>query len=168
MTTVMKLLFTVRVLQLVFYFKSTAACLSPDWLEFNQSCYFFSTKYSLSFYDALNNCESMDSLLVSIGSDDETNFIIANGPHLLSNYWIGLYRVKCFLNQAVYNKRCSPGYCMLECMQNWMCAGFNLRPVAPGSSGGCLCELKDAKSWLSFPAIKEVGSGFWGYPIHLD
>ncbi|ESN95505.1 hypothetical protein HELRODRAFT_179279 [Helobdella robusta] len=67
--------------------------------------------------------------------------------------------------KVIYNKRCSLGYCMSDCLHNWICAGFNLRSVASGSGGGCLSELKDARSWLSFSHVNKIGAGYWSYPI---
>ncbi|ESN98603.1 hypothetical protein HELRODRAFT_162035 [Helobdella robusta] len=64
--------------------------------------------------------------------------------------------------QVVQN-RCSKLYCMSLCAKKWICAGFNMRPSV---GGGCQCELKDARSWLTFPHVMEVGASYWSYPIY--
>ncbi|ESN92508.1 hypothetical protein HELRODRAFT_181383 [Helobdella robusta] len=61
------------------------------------------------------------------------------------------------------NRRCSSLYCLSICLQQSVCAAFNMRP---GLQGGCICELKDARSWLTFDTVSEVGASYWGYPIH--
>ncbi|ESN98231.1 hypothetical protein HELRODRAFT_177110 [Helobdella robusta] len=74
-----------------------------QWLNFGQSCYRFSTALASTFEEALNICISMDSLLVSIGSYGENNFIVQKGSGLSTNYWIGMYRIKCLIDEGQHS-----------------------------------------------------------------
>ncbi|ESN98642.1 hypothetical protein HELRODRAFT_162081 [Helobdella robusta] len=199
-----------------------------------------------SFYEALNICQSMDSLLASVGSVSEKSFIADRCEYLSRHdFWIGMYRLECkktephhyWLDgsdfvfsgwnsgqpnsdvccarmnkldvnwgwsdkdcrfsgyryicekplskklmtqkraikrlsnkyvisdnlQVVQNRRCSTLYCISMCAQKWICAGFNLRPLV---RGGCQCELKDARSWLTLANASAVGTAYWSYPIY--
>ena len=61
------------------------------WLEFGQSCYWFSI-YMQSLPASQKVCQNMNSHLVSIQSNDEHDFIINHRPDPTKDTWIGLHR----------------------------------------------------------------------------
>ncbi|ESN97308.1 hypothetical protein HELRODRAFT_178093 [Helobdella robusta] len=208
------------------------------WISYGEFCYYFST-VSLNFNDAFNHCLGLESLLVSIGSQEENYFLQKNSK---TECWIGMYRPQCWFDQSknnhwldgtefkfvnwdvgepnentccvkmlpatgkwrdrlcsisynfvckkplsvnpnqqkrairrvidsyivgdslevVPNKGCLIQLCMLMCIRNWMCAGFNMRPEL---QNGCTCELKDDRNWLTFDSVQKVGASYWSYPI---
>ncbi|ESO11124.1 hypothetical protein HELRODRAFT_183511 [Helobdella robusta] len=90
-------------------------CPNPDWLGYSGSCYYFSMVHQ-DFNDALNSCLGMGSLLASVGSQEENDFLqnkylninlctntLPSSATTSQDYWIGMYRLQCFLNQNNYN-----------------------------------------------------------------
>jgi len=62
-----------------------------DWFLFNGSCYYFSNRDRLSFYQAREQCQKWNADLVSISNQDELNFVHDGISGLrFSSWWIGL------------------------------------------------------------------------------
>ncbi|XP_052790127.1 perlucin-like protein [Mya arenaria] len=68
---------------------ATPSCLS-DWVNFNESCYFFNT-VPLSFLDAERACQERNAHLVHINDASENAFVKAHARLTRYDYWwIGL------------------------------------------------------------------------------
>ncbi|ESN93437.1 hypothetical protein HELRODRAFT_180976 [Helobdella robusta] len=63
------------------------------------------------------------------------------------------------VEDVVNNKWCSPSFCAIICLKNWMCAAFNLVPL---HRAGCSCQLKGSESWMTFQEVQQNGASHWG------
>ncbi|CAH1785530.1 unnamed protein product [Owenia fusiformis] len=64
-----------------------------DWVGYDVSCYLFRPKESLSHGDAEVACQALDARLVSVHSDEETNFIVSRLAKTISyTCWVGLMK----------------------------------------------------------------------------
>uniref|UniRef100_F6TGD6 C-type mannose receptor 2 n=1 Tax=Ciona intestinalis TaxID=7719 RepID=F6TGD6_CIOIN len=66
-------------------------CGDASWLYFNGSCYYFSNRKRMAYYDARKYCQSMSSDLTSVENIEEQNYLHQQIQRLiLSEWWIGL------------------------------------------------------------------------------
>uniref|UniRef100_H3A3R7 C-type lectin domain-containing protein n=1 Tax=Latimeria chalumnae TaxID=7897 RepID=H3A3R7_LATCH len=70
----------------IFFTDCSKVGCQKDWVEFQRSCYLFSSS-KLDWTTSESNCVSMGSHLVVINSADEQNFIVRNRKEF---FWIGL------------------------------------------------------------------------------
>ncbi|KAL9952320.1 hypothetical protein ACROYT_G039556 [Oculina patagonica] len=79
-------------------FCESAICSTPDWLQFNGSCFKAFTE-KVNWFEAQKTCRSLNSNLTSIHSAEENDFVRDKVTPLSEPVWIGLNNLK---NNAVF------------------------------------------------------------------